>query len=106
MFLEGSDDSQPEAKARLLSATEVFDVQSKELLRYLLFDDGYKECTDLNLNSGSKDKEIKLLKWQHLILIVNYRDTWIVQVLPASLDALPFQANSSQGTGGRIKRPR
>jgi hypothetical protein len=103
-FLEGSDDSQPEAKARLLSATEVLDVQSKELLRYLVFDDGYKECIDLNLNSGSKDEELKLLKWQNLILIANYRDTWIVRVPPVSPDALPFQANSSARHGWKDQK--
>ena len=96
---EGGDDSQPEAKARLLSAMEVLDVQSKELLRYLMFDDGYKECIDLNVNSGSKGGELKLLKFQHLILIANYRDTWIVRVPPASLDARPLQANSSAKYG-------
>ena len=98
-LLERGGDFQPEAKARLLSAMEVLDVQSKELLRYLLFDDGYTECIDLNVHSGSKDEELKLLKWQHLILIANYRDTWIVRVPPASPNARPLQANSSAKNG-------
>ncbi len=82
----------------------MLDVQSKELLCYLLFDAGYKECIDLNLNSGSKDKELKLLKWQHLILIANCPDTWIVQVLPASPNALPFQANLSARHGWKDQK--
>jgi hypothetical protein len=62
------------------------------------------KCIDLNLNSGLKDEELKLLKWQHLILIANYRDTWIVRVPPASPDALPFQANLSARHGWKEQK--
>jgi hypothetical protein len=51
-----------------------------------------------------KDKELKLLKWQNLILIVNYQDTWIVRVPPASPDALPFQTNSSARHGSKDQK--
>lgn len=98
---EIGSDSQSETKASHLSAMELLDVQSRELVRYLLFDDGYKECIDLRISSGSRDEELKLLKWQHLILIANHRDAWTVRVPPTSPDAHPLQTYSSAKQGGK-----
>ena len=93
---EVNNDSQPdEATTSRTSAFEALAVQYKELLRYLMFDDGYEECINLSIESmsGSKDEELKLLKLQHLYLIANYRDAWIVRVPPTSPNARPVQAN-------------
>ena len=100
-----SNDSQPdEANASRLAAMEVLNVQSKELIQYLLFNDGYEECIDLSIQhksmTTSKDKELKWLKWQLLSLIANCRDAWIVRVPPTSPDARPLQANHSVNYGG------
>ncbi|KAL3822073.1 hypothetical protein ACHAXA_000141 [Cyclostephanos tholiformis] len=103
LFEEGSN-SKTKTKASLVLAAEALYVQSKELLRYLQFDDGYKECIDLNVNSGSNDEKLKLLKWQHLILIANNRDMWIVRVPPTSPDARPMQAHSTAKHGRKDEK--
>ena len=103
-LLEGGSDSKTKTKASLVSAPEILNGQSKELLRYLQFDDGYKECIDLNINSGSRDEELKLLKWQHLLLIANNRDMWVVRVPPTSPDARPMQADSSAKHGRKNEK--
>eukprot|EP00571_Detonula_confervacea_P008706 CAMPEP_0172320928 /NCGR_PEP_ID=MMETSP1058-20130122/41797_1 /TAXON_ID=83371 /ORGANISM="Detonula confervacea, Strain CCMP 353" /LENGTH=802 /DNA_ID=CAMNT_0013036289 /DNA_START=92 /DNA_END=2501 /DNA_ORIENTATION=+ len=79
----------------LLSAKNALEMQAKELLRYLMFDDGYKECIDLTSNPGSSDEELKLLKLRHLIRIANYREAWIVRVPPKFPDARPLQTMGS-----------
>ena len=93
---EVNNNSQPDkATTSRTSAFEALAVQYKELLRYLMFDDGYEECINLSIKSmsNSKDEELKLLKLQHLYLIANYRDAWIVRVPPTQPNARPIQAN-------------
>ena len=77
-------------------AKEALDVQAKELLRYLVFDDGYNECLDLTESSGSNDEKLKLLKLKHLVRIANYREAWIVRVPPQYPDAQPLQTMESK----------
>lgn len=82
----------------LSSAKQKLELQAKELLRYLMFDDGYKDCIDFSDNSGNSEaKELKKLKLQHLIRIANYRGAWLVKVPPRNPDALP-----TQKTGGDV----
>jgi len=76
-------------------AKKALEVQAKELLRYLLFDDGYKDCIDVTLNTSSADEELKLLKLRHLIRIANYREAWVVRIPPKSPDASPLQSMGS-----------
>ena len=81
-----------EMKKSLVSAKQALNMQAKELLRYLIFDDGYKECLDLTVSSGSSDEEeLKLLKLRHLVRLANYRQAWTVRVPPKFPDARPFQ---------------
>ncbi len=73
------------------SAKQALYLQAKEMLRYLMFDDGYDECLDLTESSGSNDEELKLLKLKHLVRIANYREAWIVRVPSQYPDARPLQ---------------
>lgn len=88
---EVNNNSQPDEA----TTSRTLVIQYKELLRYLMFDDGYEECINLSIESmsGSKDEELKLLKLQHLYQIANYRNAWIVRVPPTSPNARPVQAN-------------
>lgn len=71
---------------------QVIDMQSKELIRYLIFDDGYKECVRVNdEDEYDRHGELKLLKLQHLMRIANRLAAWVVR-LPAKFpDATPLQ---------------
>jgi hypothetical protein len=66
------------------NSKQSLDMQSKELLRYLMFDDGHKECIQFtnNHNLLTKQQELKFLKFQHLKRLANLFNTWIVR-LPA-----------------------
>mmetsp|Transcript_39313 Transcript_39313/g.83914 ORF Transcript_39313/g.83914 Transcript_39313/m.83914 type:complete len:836 (+) Transcript_39313:107-2614(+) len=75
----------------LSSAKEALKTQAKELVRYLMFDDGYGECIDATANTYSTDEELKLLKLQHLIRLANYREAWMVRIPPQFPDARPLQ---------------
>ena len=85
-------------KKSLLSAKQAVNIQAKELIRYLIFDDGYRECIDLNINPGTPEEELKLLKLKHLIRLANYRKAWTVIVPPEHPDALPYQTSESSST--------
>lgn len=83
--------SSPEEEATDLEQTkQVIDMQTKELIRYLIFDDGYKECVRVSDNEEyNQHEDLKLLKLQHLIRIANEREAWVVR-LPAKFpDAKP-----------------
>ena len=88
----GSNNARDETKSEL--AKRAFDMQAKELLRYLMFDDGYKDCIDLTVsNSGSTaDEELKLLKLKHLIKLANHREAWTIRMPPKFPSARPYQA--------------
>jgi len=72
-------------------------MQSKELLRYLVFDDGYKECVRVSHKEEyNQHEELKLLKLQHLKRIANDLGAWVVR-LPAKFpDAKPPQRLSKR----------
>jgi len=80
-----------DSRKSLSSAKVALEIQAKELVRYLMFDDGYDDCIDVSVNSHSSDEELKLLKLQHLIKLANYRDAWIVRVPPQFPNAEPLQ---------------
>ena len=75
----------------LVSAKRALEMQAKELVRYLTFDDGYDECIDSTADSNSSDEELKLLKLRHLIRLANYRDAWVVRIPPQFPNARPLQ---------------
>jgi len=85
-------------KKSLLSAKQAVNVQAKELIRYLIFDDGYRECIDLNITQGTPEEELKILKLKHLIRLANYRKAWTVIVPPQHPDATPYQTSESSST--------
>lgn len=89
------DHADTKMKKSLLSAKQALNIQAKELLRYLIFDDGYRECIDLNISQGTPDEELKLLKLKHLIRLANYRKGWSVIVPPKNPDVLPYQTLES-----------
>jgi len=89
------DHADKKMKKSLLSAKQAVNIQAKELIRYLIFDDGYRECIDLNVSQGTPEEELKLLKLKHLIRLANYRKAWTVIVPPEHPDALPYQTESS-----------
>mmetsp|Transcript_36054 Transcript_36054/g.85927 ORF Transcript_36054/g.85927 Transcript_36054/m.85927 type:complete len:686 (-) Transcript_36054:33-2090(-) len=73
-------------------AKDSMEIQAKELLRYLTFDDGYEECIVMSAKAASRaDEELKLLKFRHLIRLANNRQSWIVQIPAADPNALPNQ---------------
>ena len=73
-------------------AKEALHIQAKELLRYLIFDDGYEECIKMSAKAASSaDEELKLLKFRHLIRLANNRQSWIVRLPAADPHALPNQ---------------
>jgi hypothetical protein len=76
-------------------AKMALEIQAKELLRYLMFDDGYEDCIDLNGTPDPTEEELKLLKLQHLVCIANNRDAWIVRVPSKFPHALPLQTDGS-----------
>lgn len=74
-------------------AKESLEIQAKELVRYLTFDDGYEECIVMSAKAASNaDEELKLLKFRHLIRLANNRQSWIVQIPAADPNALPNQS--------------
>jgi hypothetical protein len=85
--------SSPNEEAAEPGLTEqVIAMQSKELIRYLIFDDGYKECVKVSDSEEyNEHEELKLLKLQHLMRIANQREAWVVR-LPAKFpNSLPVQ---------------
>jgi hypothetical protein len=94
--------SSPKDESTVLEQTkQVIDMQSKELIRYLIFDDGYKECVRVSDNEEyNQHEELKLLKLQHLIRIANQREHWVVR-LPAKFpDAKSPQSLSERPETG------
>lgn len=89
--------SSPGERAVLEKTNQVIDMQLKELLRYLVFDDGYMECVKVSDNEEyNQHEELKLLKLQHLARIANDLDFWVVR-LPAKFpDAKPPQRLSKR----------
>jgi len=90
--------SSPKDESTVLEQTkQVIDMQSKELIRYLIFDDGYKECIRVSDNEQyNQHEELKLLKLRHLIRIANQRENWVVR-LPAKFpDTKPLQRLSER----------
>ncbi|KAL3759448.1 hypothetical protein ACHAWU_000747 [Discostella pseudostelligera] len=81
--------------SELVMAKKALEIQAKELLRYLMFDDGYEDCIDLNGSPDPTEEELKLLKLQHLARIANNRDAWIVRVPSKFPHALPLQTDGS-----------
>ena len=74
-------------------AKESLEIQAKELVRYLTFDDGYEECIVMSAKAASNaDEELKLLKFRHLIRLANNRQSWIMQIPAADPNALPNQS--------------
>lgn len=88
----GAGDS--ETRQTLVTAKEALATQAKEMLRYLLFDDGYAECVGSSDLSNFSDEELKLLKLKHLVRLANYRSAWIVRLPPQFPDAQPLQTAS------------
>ena len=90
--------SSPKGEATELEKTkQVVGMQSKELLRYLIFDDGYKECVKVSDNEEyNQHEELKLLKLQHLIRIANDIDAWVVRLPEKFPDAKPPQSLSER----------
>ncbi|KAL3780179.1 hypothetical protein HJC23_013987 [Cyclotella cryptica] len=84
------------------------EIQSKELLRYLMFDDGHEECIQFqNHNTTFSDhQKLKLLKFQHLKRLANVGEAWIVRLPPRDPNARPIQHGtnvSSNKRGGDTK---
>ena len=72
-------------------------MQSKELLRYLMFDDGHKECIHFDNNDAtslSKQQELKWLKFQHLKRLANIGEAWIVRLPARFPNSKPLQDGS------------
>jgi hypothetical protein len=87
------------------NSTQLLDMQSKELLRYLMFDDGHKECIQFknNDNSLTKQQELKLLKFQHLKRLANLSLAWIVRLPARFPNAQPYSDKSAvQGDESRV----
>mmetsp|Transcript_12481 Transcript_12481/g.26567 ORF Transcript_12481/g.26567 Transcript_12481/m.26567 type:complete len:817 (+) Transcript_12481:170-2620(+) len=87
---EVSDEDSAMQKS-LSNAKQALEVQAKELMRYLMFDDGYDECIDLASNPNPDEHELKLLKLRHLIRVANYREVWTVRIPPQFPTARPLQ---------------
>ena len=79
--------------AEFTLANKALHIQAKELIRYLMFDDGYEECIDLKDSAGSTEEELKVLKLQHLVRIANNMSAWIIRVPPKFPLALPLQTD-------------
>ena len=92
-FHQWDNISSPKQDAPDLENTkQVISMQSKELIRYLIFDDGYKECIRMSNDGGyNPHEELKLLKLKHLIRIANQREAWIVRLPEKFPDAKPMQ---------------
>ena len=74
---------------------QTLDMQSKELLRYLLFDDGHTDCVDFNDHGSlSTHQELKLLKFLHLKRLANIERAWIVRLPARNPNAQPLQGDS------------
>jgi hypothetical protein len=74
------------------------EIQSKELLRYLMFDDGYIDCIwfeDQN-EALSKEQELKLLKLQHMQQLANIADAWVVRLPARHPNTRPLQDSTIQ----------
>ncbi|KAL7519612.1 hypothetical protein ACHAWX_004371 [Stephanocyclus meneghinianus] len=74
-------------------AKQTIDIQSKELLRYLMFDDGHAECIQFQNHNTTftDDQKLKLLKFQHLKRLANVGEAWIVRLPPRYPNSRPFQ---------------
>lgn len=103
-MLDGGSNVDYKVRKSLQSARQALKIQSKELLRYIMFDDGYDECIQSTTSSKSEDDELKLLKLRHLIHVANYRDVWVVRVQPRFPDAQPSQGLLVSGKDGDEKK--
>jgi hypothetical protein len=74
-------------------AKKTVEIQSKELLRYLMFDDGHEECIQFQNHNTTftNHQKLKLLKFQHLKRLANVGEAWIVRLPPRYPNARPFQ---------------
>jgi len=61
--------------------------QKRNLLQYLIFDDGYNDCIEKDNHSDAYT--LKLLKFKHLQQIVNIRDRWIIKMPPRDSKSKP-----------------
>ena len=74
---------------------QTLDIQSKELLRYLIFDDGHTDCIDFKDSSSlSTHQELKLLKFLHMKRLANIRRAWMVRLPARNPNARPLQGDS------------
>jgi hypothetical protein len=106
----------PEVQKSFSLAKRAMDAQAKELLRYLMFDDGYQKCIvqpytknnndGNNTTSDTRHWELKVLKLRHLIRIANNRDMWSVRLPPKYPDALPRQPLPSGEQQVNTKKPK
>jgi hypothetical protein len=73
------------------------DMQSQELLRYLMFDDGHVECIhfDNDDDSLSRHQELKLLKLRHMKRLANIGDAWTIRLPARFPNAQPYQGDNS-----------
>jgi hypothetical protein len=72
------------------------DMQSQELLRYLMFDDGHVECIhfDNDDDSLSRHQELKLLKLRHMKRLANIGDAWTIRLPARFPNAQPYQGDT------------
>jgi len=95
-LLDGGGNVDPKMQRSLVSAKKALGVQTKELIRYLAYDDGYEECIEVSAKSNSSDEKLKLLKLRHLIRIANLRKAWVVRIPPKFPGALPLQIHGKE----------
>ena len=71
-------------------------LQYKEMLRYLMFDDGHKECILFEDDDGSltQNQELKLLKFQHMKRLANIGEAWMVRLPARFPNAQHIQGNT------------
>ena len=55
--------------------------QERQMMKYLLFDDGYKDCIP-GPSTHPEEARLKLLKWRHLVNIANDYERWNILMPP------------------------
>jgi len=69
------------------------EVQSRDLVRYLIYDDGYDECIE-GPQTHMEDFSLKLLKLEHLLMIANDESRWSVIFPPRAARSGPAETSA------------
>mmetsp|Transcript_3170 Transcript_3170/g.4219 ORF Transcript_3170/g.4219 Transcript_3170/m.4219 type:complete len:733 (+) Transcript_3170:42-2240(+) len=82
----GDEYDQNQKKIQTPLATDA-EIQRKNLLQYLVSDDGYRDC--IKKDDNPQGYELKLLKYRHLEAIANNRERWTVTFQPRNEKSKP-----------------